>query len=170
MERVFGICGIIGVLTAFIFISVSILNSPWFSFSSNFISDLGLGEMGLLYSSGLALAGLLCIVFSLGLGRKNYAGYILFVASFFLIGMAFIRSGEIHILFAYMFFMLSVISMIYAGFFERGSKRYIALLLAIVSIGIWVLPTGIGYAVKEIVSAFALEIFVLAFALGMIKK
>ena len=64
-ERKYALFGVVGPLVAYFFIVVSIGLSPWFSWSSNALSDLGHSvdsDVASLYNFGLLLAGFLMMI------------------------------------------------------------------------------------------------------------
>ncbi len=71
LRRVAGICGIASQLVVATALLVTTSNSPWFNWSENYISVLGVeGSMAMLFNWGLILAGVLSVIFAIGL-RKN---------------------------------------------------------------------------------------------------
>jgi hypothetical membrane protein len=64
-ERKYALFGVVGPLVAYLFIGVSIVLSPWFSWWSNALSDLGHSvdsDVALLYNFGLLLAGFFMMI------------------------------------------------------------------------------------------------------------
>ena len=64
-KRFYALFGFFGPLAAYISIGVSIVLSPWFSWESNALSDLGhavKSEVASIFNFGLLLAGFLLIV------------------------------------------------------------------------------------------------------------
>jgi len=71
LTRISGVCGIVSPLVGLTVILVVISNSPWFRWTENDISVLGVeGSTTLLFNWGLTLTGLLSLIFAIGL-RKN---------------------------------------------------------------------------------------------------
>ena len=67
-ERYYALFGIFGPCIAIIFITASILLSPWFSWGSNALSDLGhsvTSDVAPLFNFGLLLSGFFVIFYSL---------------------------------------------------------------------------------------------------------
>ena len=54
--------GIISPLCAAIFIGASIALSPWFSWTDNALSDLGVSPVAFIFNSGLVLTGILILI------------------------------------------------------------------------------------------------------------
>lgn len=78
LRRVAGICGLASQLIGIIFISVTISSSPWFSWTENYVSVLGVKDSAtMIFNSGLILTGLLSLVFAVGLGSSLLSGRLL---------------------------------------------------------------------------------------------
>ena len=74
MRRISGICGIACPLVGLTVILVVISNSPWFSWTENDISILGVeGSATLLFNGGLVFTGLLSLVFVIGLNKNFFS-------------------------------------------------------------------------------------------------
>jgi len=65
--RVAGLCGVIVPVVAFSCIFIAISLSPWFSWTENALSDLGVGGAAWVFNSGLMVGGILTMVFAVGL-------------------------------------------------------------------------------------------------------
>jgi hypothetical membrane protein len=75
LGRIAGGCGIMSQLVGLSVLSVAITGSPWFSWTGNYISILGVqGSNTVLFNSGLILCGLLGLIFALGLGKTLLPG------------------------------------------------------------------------------------------------
>lgn len=80
--QIAGLCGLLSAIILFISLSMSISLAPWFSWTGNWLSDLG-GSLGqtplwaargissVFFNSGLIIAGLIGILFSIAL-RKSW--------------------------------------------------------------------------------------------------
>ncbi len=135
--RTAGLFGVAGPLIIFVFVSVSILNSPWFSFAGNWLSDLGVNETSaLIFNSGLVIGGLLILLFSLEFRKKNLAGYLLIPCSIFLIGLGIFTSAfkPVHANLSALFFFSVLFLMMASVLFSQGKARYISLLSVIISL------------------------------------
>ena len=70
LRRISGTCGIISQLTALAVLLIVISSSPWFSWTENNISVLGVeGSATTLFNSGFILTGVLSLIFAIGLGK-----------------------------------------------------------------------------------------------------
>lgn len=78
LRSIAGVCGITSQLVAVIVLWVTISSSPWFSWTENYISVLGVqGSATMLFNSGLILTGVLSLVFAIGLGKSLLFGRLL---------------------------------------------------------------------------------------------
>ncbi len=71
MRRIAGVCGITSQIVGLTALLVTISNSPWFSWTENHISVLGVeGSATTLFNWGLILTGVLSLIFAIGLGKS----------------------------------------------------------------------------------------------------
>ncbi len=71
LRRIAGVCGITSQLVGFIVLLATIFICPWFSWTENYISVLGVeGLAATLFNCGLILTGVLSLVFAIGLGKR----------------------------------------------------------------------------------------------------
>lgn len=130
VQKIAGLCGIIGPILSLLFISLAISNSlSWFSWKDNALSDLGhrgiAGEtVATLFNSGLIIGALLSIIFTIGLMQtlhKRIFGlmgtFILIFSdmSLFAIGVFPETAGSIHFYVSVAFFSLFPISLFFIG-------------------------------------------------------
>ena len=77
-SKIAGYCGLLAPVFAFVFITLSIYYSPWFSWSENWLSDLAgdigdtpiwyaLGMSSLLFNLGTIIAGFFGLICALGI-------------------------------------------------------------------------------------------------------
>ncbi|MBT8171460.1 DUF998 domain-containing protein [Candidatus Bathyarchaeota archaeon] len=83
-ERNYILFGFFGPLIAMLFVLISIIFSPWFSFFNNALSDLGHSlnsEVAHLFNFGLLLSGFFIITYSVTIFKKHakYTSYFLLV-------------------------------------------------------------------------------------------
>jgi len=175
------VCGIIGIATplvAFVFIVLSILTYPQFSWTNNALSDLGVvpGVTAVLFNFGLILGGLLTVVFAIGLytllnnNVVGKVGAVVFVAA----GIALTGIGWApenvhafnfpwHYFFSVAFFALMPIGLLaIAGYFFITGTRYSAsftIIIAVLAAVPWVLYFLVQYvpgvAIPELISSLA---------------
>jgi len=75
MKKVAGACGIASQVIGVTALTVSVFISPWFSWRKDHLSAFGVDSSDqLIYNSGLILAGILGVIFAIGLGRYFLSG------------------------------------------------------------------------------------------------
>lgn len=86
--QLFGTSGMPAGLTALLGAAIS--NSPWFSWTEDHISALGVeGSAKMLFNGGLIIAGIFSLIFVIGLGRYLLSGWLGQLAMvFFILGSA----------------------------------------------------------------------------------
>jgi len=151
--------GIATIALLFIFIAAAILQSPWFSWVDNALSDLGnLSHSSVAtFNVGLLISGLGIILYAL-IGMREHApktSYFLAFTGFSmqLVGLFCENYGRIHFnVSALLFVSLLIASMVYLW-----EKRYYPALLVLLAVPLWWLHfQGIlvpGAAIPEISSA-----------------
>jgi hypothetical membrane protein len=164
-----GICGIAGPIVAFTCIFSAIFLSPWFNWTKNALSDLGVGETSAtLFNLGLLTSGILILVFAVGLMEafskrvlRRVGALILVLGAISLCGIGIFTEewGDLHLYFSLAFFMLIPISsfLIGASMIRASSERMLGtfmILTGVVSIVVWVFPWQ-GVAIPETISVFA---------------
>jgi len=189
------LCGILSPAVTIIFISLALAGSPWFSWTENWLSDIG-GEPGdrpiwsargtpsILFNLGLFLGGILGLVFWTGLKERFPApreegelGMKLLLADmalFALVGVLPFSTGVPHMAVALVFFLLVPVFLHLLGQSLRQSEETreegrLLRIMAWVS-GISFLFLGAprpwgGNAVVEMVPAGCLSVFSVYFAL-----
>ena len=125
LKRVSGACGIISSLVGLTVILVAVSDSPWFSWTENHISVFGVeGSNTTLFNQGLTLAGLLSLVFAVGLGRSllperlaRLGAFSLILGSIGIAGMGiFPRSIDLpHDVSSILFFTFTVAALLLIG-------------------------------------------------------
>ena len=71
LRRISGACGITSQFIGLAALLVALSSSPWFSWTENYLSVLGIGGSAkVLFNAGLILAGVLSIIFAIGLGMS----------------------------------------------------------------------------------------------------
>jgi hypothetical membrane protein len=172
-DRNYSLFGIFGPLTAFIFISVSILLSPWFSWENNALSDLGHSinsDVAPIFNFGLLLSGFFTVLFSLTSFRKQtkYTCYFLMLSGLALQLVATFNEvyRPLHFQVSVLFFLsLCFVSLTYI--IEK--KSILAVIALIVGIASWILYGleiySTGIAVPETLSSMAISVWVMWSAL-----
>jgi hypothetical membrane protein len=176
-----GIIGILGAVIPLIAIFTAISMSPWFTWNYSWLSDLGYSTRASapVLNAGLILGGILGALFAVGLwknrvfrGDEGELGVsTLFLSSFFLFFVGFLPSnfGMPHTLASFLFFMLSIITLIVLGkvLLRSGERNYGYFVLFLgtmsaVSFPFFFVerPWGMN-AVVEMITTLSLSVFVL---------
>jgi hypothetical membrane protein len=172
-ERNYALLGILAPLVAIFFIAASIVLSPWFSWGSNALSDLGHSvdsEVAPLFNFGLLLCGFLIILYSFTCFRKHakYTSYVLVTAGLMLQLVAAFDEvyGSLHFLVSVLFFAaLGFASLSYAVE-KRSVLAFAALAIGSVSWMLYGLRIySAGVAVPETVSSMAAVTWIVLSAL-----
>jgi hypothetical membrane protein len=180
--------GIAAVVVSYFLIGLSIVMSPWFSWTNNALSDLGntaknaLGP-ALVFDIGLTSGGLLALTFiMLHLKDARYHwkylvwGIPLAFSSVFLtlIGIFNESFGSIHLIVSVGFFFMTTITLLAYSYisYPLGAPRIgaIALILGVFCAIVWIarFPWQ-GVAIQETVTSVASAIFVMLIARRVIK-
>lgn len=146
----------------------SILVSPWFSWTENALSDLGVSGLGaLLFNTALITGGAMLIIFAAGLwsvlhGRLARVGLMLLLldgAALSAIGVFPETAGRIHLYVSIMFFTLLVLSLLVQGLSYALEMRntvtgLFGIFLSLFSIVVWLFQWR-GVAIPEAAAYFA---------------
>lgn len=176
--RKFLIFGVIGPIVSLALIFVDIGLSPWYSWYSNALSDLGVHPYSYLFNGGLILEAVMNLIFVIALYRigaaKKHVAVLLAISgiSLGLVGVFNETHHLEHLLFALIYFILFPLSIILFASSKTAGKSYsrplsffcaVAGLLTIM-IGIVqdfnVLSTGLGLGVYETIEAVLLSAWV----------
>jgi hypothetical membrane protein len=163
-KKCYALFGVLGPLLVYASIAISLLISPWFSWETNALSDLGHAvnsDAAPVFNLGLLLAGLCLMIYALTAFKKHakYSSICLLVSSFFVQLLAVINEayGSLHYNVAVPhFIMLSITSIGYT--LEKRSA--FALTTFLVVMFTWLIYTlnifNIGIAVPETASKLVL--------------
>lgn len=181
-------CGILSPVIAFFLISLAILVSPWWTWTENALSDLGVdGVNAVLFNSGLILGAILYFIFSLG-GLKQFfqnqaigrigVFFLMLVAVFmFLIGVFPEQTPyHLHVIVSVGFFVTLVLSLLILAIamLRIPSERKLGvftMLLAIIALLPWVVPNPWkGVAIPELIAAVAGAIWSITMSLKLLTK
>ena len=159
-ERVYVLFGVFGPLLLYVSIGLSLVLSPWFSWESNALSDLGHAvnsSVASIFNLGLLLAGFLLMIYSATAFKKHakYSSICLLASTFLVQLLATFNEvyGSLHYAVAVPHFvMLSLTSIVYTV--EKRSAA--ALITFTIVLGSWTLYGlnifNIGVAVPETIS------------------
>jgi len=164
-DRRMGLLAIIGPAYALGSIVLAIMLSPWFSWTDNAISDLGVHPVAPIFNTSLIIAGILCALFTVSpaIRLKHWLGktgmVLLLLACISLVGIgAFTEnSPPWHYYFSVAFFVLLLFASLLTGihFMKKRSTRYLglfAIMVAIIGITGWSIDWGRGVAIPEALS------------------
>jgi len=183
LQKIAGLCGVIGPIIPLSFIALAIAYSPWFNWFTNALSDLGVHEAAALFNSGLIIGGVLTTLFAVGLMqilRKQVLGlfgtYTLVLSSAHLcaIGVFPESAGRIHFFVSVAFFELLAISILLIGtaLIREPSQRYLGL-FSILTVVAAAVAAGMvpheGAAIPEIIAALAASVWSVVFGIKLFK-
>lgn len=172
-DRIYALFGVVGPLLAYALIGVSIALSPWFSFGTNALSDLGHAVnsgVASLYNFGLLLAGFLLTIYAFKALKKyaRWTSYSLAFSAFALQLVAVFDEvyGVLHFVVSLLFFVsLGPTSILYA--IER--KSYLAATAFIIGLISWIFywlgTYSSGVAVLENISSIAVASWIILSAI-----
>lgn len=182
------ICGILTPIVAYLFIFISIANAPWFTWQGNALSDLGAhAGSDLTFNFGLMAAGILMLIFSVGLffyfeDKLSRIGVIFLVIdsiALFSIGLFPETAGRIHFYVSVVFFVMFPLGLLILSVTLYLKKTHLwlailALIGGIASIIIWSFPWesfGItGVAIPEFLSSLVASFWVVAMSIELYKE
>ena len=178
-EQKYALFGLVGPLVAIFFIVVSIVLSPWFSWWSNALSDLGRSattevapksDVAPLFNFGLLLSGFFLIVYSITSFRNHakYTSYLLVIVGLTLQLVATFDEvyGSLHFQVSVLFFVALCFASISYVIEKRSVLAFAALVIGFAS---WILYGleiySSGIAVPETISSMASVTWVMVSAL-----
>lgn len=167
-ERYYALSGFLGPLIAIISITAAIVLSPWFSWESNALSDLGHStnsEVASLFNFSLLLCGFLVIIYSITSFREHakYTSYFLLLTGLALQLVATFNEvyETLHVQVSILFFAAIGLSSI-SYIIEKRSVLAIAAL--VIGASSWILYGlelyNTGIAVPETTSSMATAVWV----------
>lgn len=184
VERIrrLGFFGIVTPVVGFTCIFLAISTAPWFSWTKNALSDLGVsGLTASIFNGGLIISAMCMMTFSAGVWeftKKSLRGKAgsgsLFLAAFFLLGIGMFPETikPHHYIFSVAFFVTLPISMlILSTYMMRGETQnlgYLTIVGSIVAILVWTLEWD-GVAIPEAVSALMAAIMSIILGYRMMK-
>ena len=177
-KKFYALFAIFGPLVAYVFIAVSILSAPWFSWWKNALSDLGHSLKGICagyYNFGLVSAGFLLIIYAVTDFKKHakYTSLLLTASAFSLQLVAVFDEvyGRLHTTVSVLFFLFLILSCLVYGI---EKKSILGVSSFVIGLGSWMLYWAkvyvAGVAVPEIVSATAAISWVVFSALKIYMK
>jgi len=178
-EQNYALFGLVGPLIAIFFIVVSIVLSPWFSWWSNALSDLGRSansevmpksEVAPLFNFGLLLSGFLTILYSIT-SFRNHAKYTSYLLVF--VGLTLQLVATFDEVYGSLHFQVSVLFFVALGFasisYVIEKRSVLAVAALVIGLCSWILYGleiySAGIAVPETISSMATVTWVMLSAL-----
>lgn len=177
--RLGGLCGIIGSAFTIIMVFAATILSPWFQWDTNALSELGVGEVSLLFNSAVIIGGILFFFFALGIrehlsgGRSARAGTILVMfsaISLALVGVFTLEYPTLHGIVSLCYFVLAPVGFILIGFGTKenrlkklsiGTGMVALVMILILPLILLTFPFKIGFAVPEMAEALIMSAWLL---------
>ncbi|MFC2034346.1 DUF998 domain-containing protein [Chloroflexota bacterium] len=185
MKKISGACGIASQVVVLTALLVVIANSPWFSWTGNHISVLGVkGSVTALFNWGLILAGLLGVFFAIGLkknlpfSRLNNLGVLsLILGSMALLAIGvFPRSIDLpHDIASISFFIFIIMALLFIGMamitVPRKGWGLFSLTSGVLIIIFWLIPwSWDGGAIPQLLFCLPWSLWTIVFAVDLITK
>lgn len=182
-----GFSGIVGPTLTMLMVITSTIFSPWFKWDTNALSELGVGEVSLLFNSAVIVGGLFSFFFALGireyLAPKKLvkAGVTLIMLgsiSLALVGIFTVSYPILHGIVALAEFTLAPIGIILIGYASKENTikklsitNGIAALTAILifPIILILLSLEVGFAVPELIEALIVSIWIVFMGTKLLK-
>lgn len=163
------LCGILAPIVAYLSIGIAIMNSPWFSWEKNALSDLGrLGNPnGWIFNLGMMVSGCLAAIFSIGLllrGKHKAASCMILASSIFLVLIGAFPEGSeppmVHFIVSALFFASAPAGFFLIGYLSEEKGSFLLQALSALSYVVWAvryeLKTTLGPAIPEMISSIFL--------------
>ena len=185
LRRIAGACGITSQIVGLTALLVTISNSPWFSWTENHISVLGVeGSMTRLFNCGLILIGVLSLIFAFGLrkslsssrlGQWGIASLVLGSIAISAMGIFPRTLGLPHDVASIAFFVFVYLAIFLIGVMAITTSQKIwgALSLAAVLIMVVMQPVPwpwSGGAIPQLLSALPWTLWTIVFAIRLLMR
>jgi len=185
--RVSGLCGILGSILTLVMVFGATVISPWFRWDTNALSELGVGEVSLIFNSAVVIGGVLNFIFALGtrkyLPRRRVVriGAALIMLSsvcLVLVGIFTIEYHFAHAVVSLGYFVSAPIGFILIGLeTERGTIETLSIIAGIAALlTIFMLPMmflltpfKVGFAVPEIIEALILAAWIVFMGVKLLR-
>jgi len=182
-----GFCGILGSGLSIILVLAATVLSPWFRWEKNALSELGVGEVSLLFNSAMLIGGVLIFFFALGIreyleeNRVVRIGVnLIIISSVFLalVGIFTVDMMLMHGIVSLGPLMLAPLGFIFIGFgteeakirkFSIGSGVAALVSILILPMILLFLPFKFGFAVPEIINTIITTVWIFVMGITLIK-
>jgi hypothetical membrane protein len=179
--------GIIGSILTLIMVFAATIISPRFRWDTNALSEMGVGEVSLLFNSAMIIGGILNLIFAFGLreylGKEGLFKYgtaliILGSVSLSLVGVFTVSYLIFHGIVALGTFILPPVGFILIGYNSKQStmKKFsiITGITALVTILIFpiillILPFKVGFAVPEMIEGSIVAVWIIIMGINLLK-
>jgi len=177
-----GICGILLPFVFFTGILIAISYSPWFKWTNNALSDLGVkGSSALIFNNGLIFGGLLAFIFSIGLIKilsNKIGAYILAIGSLALIGAGLfpITMYTLHYIMSAIFFGSLTIGLLIIGItmkynqFDQNMGNAAIMIALLAFITPVTLYFSHGIAIPEMIICFLVFLWCMSYGVKITLK
>lgn len=182
ITKLAGICGILFPMLIIICTCLSIYVSPWFIWTQNALSDLGVkGISAFIFNNGLILAGIFALVFSIGIAKtlsNKFGAYVFAISAIALIGTGLfpLNLFVLHYVSSLTFFITLILSLFIIGFTLKNSKIEYKLGVAtiffaiIACISLILLKFLEGIAIPEVIVCIPPFIWCMTYGLKLVKN
>jgi len=181
--RIAGLCGIVAPFFLLLLLLFTILISPWFSWTDNALSDLGVqGNSAIIFNLSLIFGGILIVVFAGGFFKtlkshlSRIGASIIFLDGISLIAIGVFPEtfGVLHTFVSVIFFTLLPLYLWIFGVAlirETPETRFgvLIILLGIGSASIWMLGWD-GVAIPETFASLAGSVWLVTMGLRMFRQ
>ena len=182
-----GFCGILGSGLSLTLVLAATVLSPWFSWENNALSELGVGEVSLLFNGAMLIGGVLIFFFALGLreyldgNRLVRVGVNLIITSSIflaLVGVFTVDMMLMHGIVSLGPLMLAPLGFVFIGFgteearirkFSIGCGAAALVSILILPMIILFLPFKVGFAVPEIINTIITTVWIFTMGTKLIK-
>ena len=182
-----GFCGIVSPILTIIMIITSTIISPWFRWDTNALSELGVGDVSILFNSAVIVGGVLNFLFTLRireylpkekLVKAGVALIMLGSVSLILVGFFTVSYPILHGIVALAEFVLAPIGFILIGYTAKENKikkiSIVTGIAALISILIFpaillALPLKVGFAVPELIEALIVSVWIIFMGTQLLK-
>lgn len=187
LMRFGGLSGIVGSVLTLVMVFAATVYSPWFRWDTNALSELGVGEVSLLFNSAVIIGGALNFIFALGVQKYLIGGRLVLIGStlimlgsvsMFLVGIFTIAYPIAHAIVALGYFVLPPIGFILVGVGTRMPKirmpsivTGMAALMAILVMPIILLvaTVKVGFAVPEMMEALIIAAWIVFMGVKLLR-
>lgn len=182
-----GLCGIVGSILTLAMVFVATIISPWFRWDTNALSEMGIGEVSLIFNSAMIIGGFFNFLFALGIreklgveGLRKYGVALIMLGSvsLALVGVFTVSYPILHGIVALGTFILPPTGFILIGFSSKQStmKKFsiitgIAALMTILILPLilLILPFNVGFAVPEIIEGLIVAAWIITMGIKLLK-